>query len=42
MTIPCPDALRVDGNHFAMALGSGFKLQSGKWEYLRVCFLSHN
>ena len=23
MTIPCPDALRADGNHFAMALGSG-------------------
>jgi len=23
LTIPCPDALRADGNHFAMALGSG-------------------
>ena len=23
ITIPCPDALRADGNHFAMALGSG-------------------
>jgi len=23
LTIACPDALRADGNHFAMALGSG-------------------
>jgi len=23
ITIACPDALRADGNHFAMALGSG-------------------
>jgi len=23
LTISCPDALRADGNHFAMALGSG-------------------
>jgi len=23
LTIPCPDALRADGNNFAMALGSG-------------------
>ena len=23
LTIPCPDALRADGNHFAMVLGYG-------------------
>jgi len=39
LTIPCPDALRADGNHFAMALGPGpaEALTYGSLNWLDAC-----